>query len=101
MMLPASKFRIKPGGEVLTKADFEEVPAWSEHCEYEDVDLIASWGIDRNWVVQQFTEMDTGGADPHFEVLTTPNILLKQRFDFSKIENAAETDEVVNDSTID
>lgn len=68
-MLPISKFRIKPGGEVLTKTDFEDVPAWSEHYDYEDIDLIASWGIDRNWVAQQFKEMDTGGAHPHFTIL--------------------------------
>ena len=68
-MLPISKFRIKSGDEDLTQADFEEVPAWSEHYDYEDVDLIASWGIDRNWVLRQFTEMDTGGAHPHFTIL--------------------------------
>jgi hypothetical protein len=61
--------RIKPGDEPLTRADFEECPAWSEYYDYEELDVIASWGADRNWVTQQLKTMDTGGAHPNYTIL--------------------------------
>lgn len=69
MMTPATKFRIKPGGEAFTRADFEESPAWSEHYDYDELDTIASWGVDRSWVAQQFRAMDTGGSHPNYTIL--------------------------------
>src|SRR3954465_8496704 len=69
MTLPSAKFRIKPGDEPLTKADFEEVPAWSEHYDFEELDLIASWGVDRSWLAEQFKTMETGGSHPNYTIL--------------------------------
>ena len=63
------RFRIIPGDEPLTEADFIEWPAWSEHYDFEDIELIASWGIDRDWIAQQFRDMNTGGSHPHFTIL--------------------------------
>lgn len=68
-MTSAAHFRIKSGDEPLTRADFEECPAWSEHYDYAELDVIASWGVDRNWVAQQFRTMDTGGAHPNYTIL--------------------------------
>ena len=68
-MTAIARFRIKSGGEPLVRADFDECPAWSEHYDYEDLDLIASWGVDRSWVAAQFKAMDTGGAHPNFTIL--------------------------------
>jgi hypothetical protein len=68
-MIPAEKFRIKPGGESFTQMDFEESPAWSEHYDYDELDVIASWGVDRRWAAQQFKAMGTGGAHPNYTIL--------------------------------
>src|SRR5689334_18549461 len=68
-MTPAAKFRIKPPGEAFTRADFEVSPAWSEHYDYDELDTIASWGIDRTWVAEQFSAMDTGGPHPNYTIL--------------------------------
>jgi hypothetical protein len=69
MIMPAAKFRIKPGSEAFTRADFEESPAWSEHYDYDELDTIASWGVDRSWVAQEFRAMDTGGSHPNYTIL--------------------------------
>jgi hypothetical protein len=63
------KFRIKPGGEQFTPADFDESAAWSEYYDFEEIDLIASWGIDRNEAEQAFRRLDTGGAHARYTVL--------------------------------
>lgn len=68
-MTPVAKFRIKPPGEGFTRADFDDSPAWSEHYDYDELDTIASWGVDRAWVAQQFRAMDTGGAHPNYTIL--------------------------------
>lgn len=68
-MTSSANFRIKPGSEPFTLADFEECPAWSEYYDYDELDVIASWGVDRNWVAQQFRALDTGCAHPNYTIL--------------------------------
>ena len=63
------KFRIKPGDESLTRMDFVECPAWSEHYDFEEINTIASWGVDRNWLAEQFRKLDTGGPHPNYTIL--------------------------------
>jgi len=63
------KFRIKPPGEGFTRADFDHSPAWSEHYDYYELDTIASWGVDRTWVTEQFRAMDDGGSHPNYTIL--------------------------------
>lgn len=81
------KFRIKPGKEYLRRDDFEYWPVWSEHYDYEEIEDIERWGVDREWVLQKFREYDTGGPHPHYTVLDLENlpfhnmrIFIKARF---------------------
>lgn len=85
-MTSVAKFRIKPGGESFTRADFEMAPAWSEHYDLEELDVIASWGVDRSWVAQQFRAMDTGGAHPNYTILDLDRLPHDNRRIFLKAE---------------
>lgn len=73
-MTPPSKFRIKSGERPLTPADFKECPAWSEHYDYDELDVIASWGVDREWAAKEFRRMDTGGSHPNYTILDLENL---------------------------
>jgi hypothetical protein len=66
MSFQIDKFKIKRGEEYLCKSDFDFWPAWSEHYDYDEIDDIASWGIDREWALSKFSEYDTGGPHPHY-----------------------------------
>lgn len=68
-MTQASTFRIKAGDDPLTREDFDEWPAWSEHYDYDELEVIASWGVDRNWLAQRFKDLDLGGSHPHYTIL--------------------------------
>ncbi len=76
MTFPIEKFVIKPGSDPLTHADFESWPAWSEHYDFEEIDDIQSWGIDREWALSKFREYDTGGSHPHYTILDLENLQL-------------------------
>ena len=65
----SAKFRIKPGEDCLEQADFDYWPAWSEYYDFEEVDLIESWGIARDWVLGKFCEYDKGGSHSHYTIL--------------------------------
>src|SRR5258707_911352 len=68
-MISPEKFRIKSGNESFAKTDFDECPAWSEHYDFEELDTIASWGVDRNATAETFKRLDTGGPHPNYTIL--------------------------------
>lgn len=84
MSFPIDKFQIKRGEDYLTRHDFEFWPAWSEHYDFEEIRLIASWGIDREWTLSKFREYDTGGAHPHYTILDLEKLPLENMRIFLK-----------------
>ena len=74
--LSVDKFRIKPGEEDLERDDFEYWPVWSEHYDYEEIEGIEKWGVDKQWALDKFKEFDTGGSHPHYTVLDLNNLPL-------------------------
>ena len=62
-------FKIKRGEDYLDRSDFDYWPAWSEHYDYEEIDDIERWGINREYALGKFREYDTGGAHPHYTIL--------------------------------
>lgn len=68
------KFKIKRGEECLNRNDFEYWPAWSEHYDYDEIDVIESWGIDRKLTLNKFAEYDNGGLHPHYTILDLRNL---------------------------
>lgn len=84
MVLPTDKFRIKPGEEYLTRADFKYWPAWSEHYDFDEIKSIVSWGVDREWILSKFKEFDSGGSHPHYTILDLENLPLENMRIFLK-----------------
>lgn len=50
---------------------FEHFPVWSEHYDYDEIDEIVSWGIDRDWLMDQFKKHHDGSAHCYYPILQT------------------------------
>jgi len=74
--LQTENFKIKKGEDDLERSDFEYWPAWSEHYDYEEIDDIERWGINREYALDKFREYDTGGAHPHYTILDLDHLPL-------------------------
>jgi len=70
----SAKFRIKSGGGRLERSDFDYWPAWSEYYDFEELDLIETWGIARDWALGKFCEHNKGGSHPHYTILDLDNL---------------------------
>lgn len=56
-MMP--KFRVLPQSE-LSEQHFDEWPVWSEHYDYDEIEDIERWGLDREEVLQAFRQNEKG-----------------------------------------
>lgn len=54
-----SKFRVLPESE-LSERHFDEWPVWSEHYDYEEIEDIERWGLNRDEVLQAFQQNERG-----------------------------------------
>ena len=70
----------------LSKEHFEAYPIWSEHYDYDEIDEIVSWGIDREWLLQEIRAKCTGSEHCVYPLLQTDplparmRIFIKARF---------------------
>lgn len=58
-MFLMSQFRVIPQSK-LSERDFDDFPAWSEHYDFEEIEDIERWGLDRNTVLALFEENSPG-----------------------------------------
>ena len=54
-----SRFRVLPQSQ-LSEQDFDEYPVWSEHYDYDEIEDIERWGLDRELVLHLFAENSPG-----------------------------------------
>lgn len=52
---PMTKFRVLRQS-LLSESDFDEFPVWSEHYDYDELEDIERWGLDRDEVVRLFRD---------------------------------------------
>ena len=55
----------------LSKEHFEAYPVWSEHYDYDEIDEIVSWGIDREWLLREIEAKCTGNEHCVYTLLQT------------------------------
>lgn len=53
------KFRVIPGDE-LSERHFDEWPVWSEHYDFDEIEDIVRWGLNRQEVLRLFQENKRG-----------------------------------------
>lgn len=54
-----SKFRVVPHSQ-LSEQHFDEFPVWSEHYDFDEIEDIERWGLDREQVLKLFDEHSPG-----------------------------------------
>ena len=73
-MKPIEQFRILSGRVSLSRACFDAFPAWSEFYDPEELDLIASWGVPREWLNSQVDKLHEGSSHAHYTILDLDNL---------------------------
>lgn len=63
-------FRVIPQSK-LSSEHFDEYPVWSEHYDYDEIDDIVDWGINKEWCLQEFEEKEKGNEHSVYPVLRT------------------------------
>lgn len=58
-MFLMERFRVIPQSQ-LSERDFDDFPVWSEHYDYEEIEDIERWGLDRDTVLQLFERNSPG-----------------------------------------
>jgi hypothetical protein len=54
-----TKFRVLPQSK-LSEQDFDDYPVWSEHYDWDEIEDIERWGLDREYVFELFRENSSG-----------------------------------------
>lgn len=54
-----TRFRVIPEME-LSEAHFDEWPVWSEHYDFDEIEDLERWGLNREEVVQAFRDNERG-----------------------------------------
>ena len=63
-------FRVIPGGD-LAERHFDEWPVWSEYYDYEEIEDVERWGLDREKVLRQFQANERDGEHCVYTLLET------------------------------
>ena len=66
----AKKFRVIPQSE-LSEADFDDYPVWSEHYDYDELEEIEAWGLNRQQVLTLFAEKSPENGHCVYTLLQT------------------------------
>ncbi|WP_017904432.1 hypothetical protein [Pseudomonas asplenii] len=61
-------FRVLPQSQ-LDEAAFDYYPVWSEHYDYEEIDDVVRWGLDRDQVLQLFKVNSAGNEHSVYTLL--------------------------------
>ena len=65
-----SSFRVIPQSR-LSESEFDEYPVWSEHYDYDEIEDIERWGLDKGRVLKLFSENSPGNERCVYTLLET------------------------------
>ena len=63
-----NKFRVIPQS-TLGEEEFDFFPVWSEHYDYEEIEDIVRWGLDKDVVLKMFDENEHGNEHSVYTLL--------------------------------
>ena len=63
----------------LNWSHFEEYPVWSEFYDFDEIDEIVGWGVDREWLIDQLSVIHSGSNHAAYPVLYTDPLPHRQR----------------------
>ena len=63
----------------LSIEHFEAYPIWSEHYDYDEIDEIVSWGIDREWLLREIRAKCAGNEHCVYPLLQTNPLPARMR----------------------
>lgn len=88
-MFLMERFRVIPQGQ-LSERDFDDFPVWSEHYDYEEIEDIERWGLDRDTILRLFEKNSPGNEHCVYTLLeSNPFPERKRIFIRAKLKTAS------------
>lgn len=69
-MLNIAKFRVLPESQ-LSEQDFDDYPVWSEYYDWEEIEDLERWGLNREKVLHLFEKTHLGMNTVFIRYLST------------------------------